>query len=910
MKPIRLQWQAFGPYRQDTKLNFDDLEESLFLISGPTGGGKTTILDAICFALYCRATGGRRDFKSMRCVSAEEEIPTKVEFDFQLGREKYRFRRELYRHLKRGSEEYVTKDRHECFIQNGNEWELLVSGAESVVRKKAEEILHLDCEQFSQVIVLPQGEFLKFLRASSKEKGEMLETLFSVHMWKNLTDQAATVTRKLSEDMKGLVSAQKSLLEKENFTSPEEMVIAQQEIEKQKKCLEEQSHSLAEKYQKSAARLVLAENWQRSELYQRDAAEKLEKAMETARQAEKELIDAQSKKLESEVLRKQSIQTAQEQTALQSQYEMAEKFADMQKKAFDLQNTVLQETEEIANRKNQQANLLKKIEIGKEYVKAAESSAQRWSSLFETTKSLEKKIDESLKLIKLGDEKIRLENKLADTVRILQDRTTIWQIAAEQLLQKENILRQNKAAELAFDLQENQPCPVCGSCHHPHLAVAKDEPNLAENIIKLREAKERAEKEQLQIQNQCEVLKAQAENIQKEYKEQQESLRQLTDLPLKDLQKEYLQVTAELEKHKKRADSLPKAKIRLEEYTKWWERENQEIAKQELLVQDKKTQAATLLQTIPKDFGGESTLKRLLIQKREKEEEYKRLLSQSEELLKIFETAQHKVNESQTILKRAQEDLQKAEQEFKEQQEKWGEDSPPQVEELRQQTEQYRLQSLTISEQLGNITAKCESLNNSIAILGRWQNQLAEAEKKYSKAARISQSLTGNNPYKMPILQYVLRMMLDEILVYANRFFATLSRGRYALCRKEEPSGGNAISGLDLEVLDGSSMQKRSIETLSGGEQFLASLSLAFGLSDVVQRHSGAVQMDSLFIDEGFGSLDQETLDIAMKAIGVLRENGRMVGIISHVSELKQRIPTQIIVHNEPGRFVRAVIKK
>ena len=149
---------------------------------------------------------------------------------------------------------------------------------------------------------------------------------------------------------------------------------------------------------------------------------------------------------------------------------------------------------------------------------------------------------------------------------------------------------------------------------------------------------------------------------------------------------------------------------------------------------------------------------------------------------------------------------------------------------------------------------------------------------------------------KTPILQYVLSVTLDQVLVSANRFFQRLCRGRYALQLADSPRGGGAMSGLDLEVLDGASMLPRSIETLSGGEQFLASLSLAFGLSEVVQSNSGAVGLDSIFIDEGFGSLDSETLDAAMKALALLQSGGRMIGVISHVQELQSRIANRIQV--------------
>ena len=172
-----------------------------------------------------------------------------------------------------------------------------------------------------------------------------------------------------------------------------------------------------------------------------------------------------------------------------------------------------------------------------------------------------------------------------------------------------------------------------------------------------------------------------------------------------------------------------------------------------------------------------------------------------------------------------------------------------------------------------------------------------ETEAQYEQASRLYQLLSGGNPKKIPLQQFILGIMLDDILTYANEFFSLLSRGRYSLRRLEGSAGGNAKSGLDLEVLDGFTGAPRSIETLSGGEQFLASLSLAFGLSDVVQSYSGSVRLDSIFIDEGFGSLDQDTLDTAMKALSQIQKMGRTVGIISHVSELKNRIATQIQVH-------------
>ena len=234
---------------------------------------------------------------------------------------------------------------------------------------------------------------------------------------------------------------------------------------------------------------------------------------------------------------------------------------------------------------------------------------------------------------------------------------------------------------------------------------------------------------------------------------------------------------------------------------------------------------------------------------------------------------------------------------------------PPELSVLRRETEEKRKLSLQLSQELGQTISLLSSLRGSLASVRELEEKLNSAEQQFSHTARLSHSLSGANPLKTPILQYVLSIMLDEVLGSANRFFGTLSRGRYALRRMEGPKGGNALGGLDIEVLDGASMLPRSIETLSGGEQFLASLSLAFGLSDVVQSRSGAVHLDSIFIDEGFGTLDGETLDTAMKALAMIRSSGRLIGIISHVSELRGRIASRIEVTGDGAGFAQAAIK-
>ena len=224
MRPLRLFLQAFGPYLEPTELDFTQFTDTgLFLITGPTGGGKTSLLDAMCFALYCRATGGRRTFSSMRCMSAGQDQPTVVEFDFSLQGEEYRFRRSIFLRVNRNTKLPQPRDSHQCFRREQGEFVLLESGSESAVRRRAEELLHLSCEQFSQVIVLPQGDFLRLLRASSQEKGDMLRTLFSAQVWTDIKDKFQQRAKALEEDSRRLQAMKESLLTQEGAATPQEL---------------------------------------------------------------------------------------------------------------------------------------------------------------------------------------------------------------------------------------------------------------------------------------------------------------------------------------------------------------------------------------------------------------------------------------------------------------------------------------------------------------------------------------------------------------------------------------------------------------------------------------------------------------------------------------------------------------
>ncbi len=909
MKPLRLKWQAFGPYLKPAEIDFTALQEAIFLISGPTGGGKTSILDAMSFALYCQATGGRRDFRSMRCVSAEDDVPTLIEFDFQLGKHCYRFRRELYRRTKRGTEEVITRDRHECFIKTGEEWSLLLSGSETAVRLKAEELLHLSCEQFSQVIVLPQGEFLRFLRANSKEKGSMLETLFSVQRWESLTRKAVLTANALKSQTEELANYRKSLLEQENVTSLVDLNILTAQAAEQKQQLEKADSKLKILYETSAGKLKIAEKWERAAQTHREAAAALQKAALAAEESGKQLKQAEHFKTESEALQQSAVLAAKEKAGWEEKRQTLQNYLNAQQQAAVLQQKSDSIKAEAVALQEQITKTEESMAVGKAYVEEAQRLAEALPKLLEERTALAAIHTQYEKAATLAEQLLHLQEECKQDTETESQKQALFHTYAASLAEKEALLRNNKAAELAEHLQEGAPCPVCGSLHHPTAAVAAEAPDLPRQIQILREQVQLAQRAAIEAQRDLQHKQNQMNTLIEEYTAVQEQLAVLTNQPWEEIKAEQERLDHKITAYKKKVFSLPQAKKKLQDYL---DKQKADEEKHRLTVgeaENLRINAEALLKTVPADFAGEKALLAVREKTAEYEKQYLAYTQESAEKRTLYDNAVKKQNENQTIAQTAAQSLAKAEADFADCRTEWADATPPEPQTLRTQTEQYRQESLAVSQKLGSAGARLSAVQNTLQTVTKWNSQLAALEKQYAYAAKIAQSLNGSNTKKMPILQYVLRIMLEEILTYANQFFGKLSRGRYALCLKEERAAGNAISGLDLEILDGYSMKKRSIETLSGGEQFLASLSLAFGLSDVVQQYSGAVQMDALFIDEGFGSLDQETLDIAMKAIAVLHQNGRMIGIISHVSELKQRIGAQIMVTRDAAGFSHATVK-
>ena len=876
MKPISVTMQAFGSYLKQTTVDFRALGDNpIFLITGATGGGKTTILDAMCFALYCKATGGRRSWGSMRCAAAPKSAETMVDFIFQLAGTTYRFTRSQSQYAARGTGALKTKETHACYRMEDGEWELLLSGAESRVREKAEEILGLTCEQFSQVIVLPQGDFLKLLLSSSRDKAQMFQTLFATGRWeraaRNLKEMAAALGKQAGE----LEAAKRSILEREGVgTLP---------------LLEEKEAALREQLVQAKAAQEAAEKAFQNENAALRAAEALSErfAALEQQQTQRKILEQKQEEMEANRRRLAQARRAAGVYPYFTAHQAAQKELLTKRQAHAAAQQ--KRTEAEAGCKAAQAQLplaeryrsqLPELAKEEERLRNLREHALKWQAL------QKQRTEHAKRMALLEKQRAEAQARLETADRQLADGNAYIENAQKQisllprlLEQVQQLMDQDAAAALAVHLEEGEPCPVCGAVHHPHPAQPSKRLQEAQDALKrarkaadmLESAQKRLQQRREQREQAREDLSQSNERIASLRSEQQaqasaerevlDKLGELRELPAIDQR-----LTEVRSQAKKNADAAERDAATANAVC-------DSAAQAHREAQAAESAAAQRLQQALEESGFEQQV------------DYASLLLSPERMEALEQTIQAyaaAVASADQQISRLQRELSGKEQ--------------PDLNAQQKRQAQAQEAAAQAAQAVGKLEQTALAAKESLGRLRKLEEKGKKLEEEYGRTNRLAALLSGKNACKVPLHQFVLGVMLDDILSSANQFFATLSSGRYSLSRVVGTTSGNALGGLDLEVIDAYTGGARAVETLSGGELFLASLSLAFGLSDVVQSYSGGVHLDSLFIDEGFGSLDQETLDTAMKALAQLQHMGRTIGIISHVSELKNRIAAQIIV--------------
>lgn len=790
MKPITLTMKAFGAYATEQTIDFRRLEDNnLFLIYGPTGSGKTTILDGIVFALYGKSSGSFRSGKSLRSDFAPLDSPTEVEFTFRLGRRTLSITRSPEQEVKKQRGEGTTVRPADASLV-----EVMEDGTRVPLATKSEEVtrtiislLGFNADQFTQIVLLPQGQFRQFLSSDSKDKKEILETIFHTAFFSRLEN---------------LLSAKSAALEKEYGR------------------LREQEALLLEQHQCAKAEELAP----RIEATGQEAAKAAEQ-LETL----KVLLDKSRKELA-------ALETVQQRFREAAEAKKALAALTAREKDFENHRLRIRQGEEaisLAEPFNKAALLYTQLKNSRKALEEAEVELKRTDGRLDGAR---KKMDTALAGLALLDPEDD-ENSgttAADGTATGPDSGTTPANPLETIRRK--ILRleteaatltgvNRELARMAAELVEGQPCPVCGSTSHP------------------RPANVSAEKEAL-LQREIAAKRKAAETLQQ------------LDRELRTAQDLRNRAAGARETAAKQIPGL--------------EKDCQDAVKvyQDLLADSYFKGDSQAYQAARKEIP-------FLPRLRQEIQDFEKALAAAGDRLKRAEAAvEGQTPPDLTVPRETVAKLEKDHQEA--------------------------VRAVTLAEKM---LAELKAAKKQLAAL---HEKLAEKATAYEDAAYLAQTAGRKNPLKLTLSAFVLQTILDDVLIAANERLQTMSRQRFLLKRSTTVLDARKQNGLDLEVNDAYTGLDRQVSTLSGGETFLASLSLALGLTDVVQSYAGGIRLDTILIDEGFGTLDPESLDAAMKALTDLQANGRLVGIISHVAELEERIPARLeIIPGENGSTAR-----
>ena len=878
MRPLYLTISGWGPYKDLVEIDFEKIQQTgLFLITGPTGAGKTTIFDAISYALYGNLSGDMREKGTVRSDFAGADVQTFVKLKMEHAGKVYLIERnpEYMRPKKRksGEAEY-TKEKENAILTypDGK----VVEGIKEV-NAKLLDILVLDYNQFKQISMLAQGQFSKLLNAGSKEKVAIFREIFGTHIFDRFTTILRSRVRALEEESKEVRHKLEEALG----------ILA--------------GRNGAEDYEEG---LSLRERMDMESIHYQSVLDILAK-WEKAIQNKKKELDSEYEKLDATF----RVLSAKEQAAT----ELSQKFDRLEQ--VKRQQLSLQQQETEAQKWQQMiadAMVAAQVRVSEvSYEQALDATGQivqKDRMLKDQYKRLQEESEE-LKIYGAAGEE--LAALLEIQVRIAEAESKLAAMDKNILQMKQRLEQEQKnylaleaakdAAKTAFDnadkaykrgmvgivaetmLTEGQACPVCGSLEHPHPATkAEDVPTEQEldelaNVLAKKEAQFRECYNQLvekQAQQEsrikeCDMLKQQLAQFMQEKetcivalekKQAQQMLECLSDLTVdkvRSRQNRYAQMAGLLagkeEELARSGESIQQAKAEQEEKEKTF----LDILKEKKFESVDAYKAAFLPAT------------------------------KQEELQKKLQKYQEDTAATKQLLLHLEEELKGKER--------------PDAEELKLQCRQAKIAREDKQARIQEAGSLSDAVRETKAVLKDKMQILEKVETKYGYEKDLEAMASGKNVANLVFEQYVLAGYFEEILRAANLRFSKMTGGRYEMARMEEATDARKKDSLEIEVMDYYTGKARPVKTLSGGESFKASLSLALGLSDVIQAMSGGIKVDVLFVDEGFGALDGESLDQACETMQSLVESNRMIGIISHVQELRERISNQIVVERTSG---------
>lgn len=917
MKPLKLTMSAFGSYAGKNVIDFTGQQQGIFLITGDTGAGKTTIFDAITYALYNQTSGGERNGNMMRSQYAQPETETYVELEFLYRGQTYRVRRnpdyKITKTLKNGKiREQKVPHSVELTLPDGT----VFPEKKNATDAKIIEILGLTADQFSQIVMIAQGDFLKLLYTKSDERKMIFSKLFRTDIyWKiqeNLRRKSMEMDERIQENDRAFEQEKSRIIplpESEELPLDE---LVERLRERLKDALKEQNLRRAnvEELNKKITKYEEINKLFRSlekirqngkELEARQAESKeCRQQIENARKADKVLVAEQQN------LRQQQ---AVEQSA-QAIAKMGETLADDQE-MFETLKTQLQEAE--AKQKREAADTQKKMLAleqsfpSYEALQNARSEEQQAKKVWE---DLRKTSEESFHKKKAGiaalkEQQKRQEQVVEQTKKNWEQTSLSTSESAKHYEHMYEAFLKEQAGILAENLSAGCPCPVCGSTVHPDPAKLSDHAVTELEVEQAKKTRAAAEEKRDLAHAAFETEKTEKQKLAQAV-EKEEADFVLAQTIAKQQRKEAEQNYASLQKIAKQIreklvyPSLAEAKKQYAVMQKALEVAEQEIAKKRQKVSELAEAMNTLKGQKLAEEENQKTAKKLAVKT---EKEYVKLLEKSG-------FASEETYHLAILPERSRSKLEREEKEYESQC-------------LRQQSEQKLLEKQVSGKTYTDTTELNEQLKvekqalkeaektymelhtayeNDRSVLQNCAVYLEKGKKLESEDQVIkSLSKTANGRLsgsaKIDFETYIQRQYFKQIIHEANKRLLTMSNHQFILKLKEEANTGRKTNeGLDLSVYSLVTDSERDVKTLSGGESFLAALAMALGLSDIVERSAGAIHPDMMFIDEGFGSLDAQSRQQAIEVLAELAGDSRMVGIISHVTELKEQIDRQLVV--------------
>ena len=1027
MRPITLTLSAFGPYAGETTLDFSELgAERLFVITGPTGSGKTTVFEAILYALYGKLSKKGMDPASLRCdfLKPDDDRITFVDFTFEISGKRF--------HIHRQPKQSVAKKRGSGRRELGQEALLECVGHEDFlpltkigeVDRKIVDLVGLDEEQFKKIVMLPQGAFQEFLVSSTKDKIELLRQIFDTSLYdlalQRIKSRVSDVTGAYAE-LKADYRSKTALLRFEKFIAfgeqPSQDVLAQ--MDALAKADEARQESLQQTVDDANAVYLAAlevlnreaqhnadvRKWQQAEAEltalrtrqpQIAALGGRVRAADQARSlADKETRAAEERRLlhqqeETLALARQQAQKAAQQLNAAAQH-LAQ--AEQQKQRADLAHDTLPEltakrdkmneyvadraalqqaAQALASAERELATLAQNEQRAEAELQTAEAAQEQKQRLQQDQAQQETAI---VKLDVLLAEERRQYQLLKRFIDLRQERpklaaaqekaAALLQAAEKRLAEARAVNRQQLAATLAQELEDGAPCPVCGAVHHPAPAVVPGAQDDEAACAKVRDQAQGV------AANAGAALAQQDKRIAEAWAELQETIPQLTQpetVPhyAKQLQESgtahnhqrkeaqaalqqigeqlagLAAVEKELEAQKAALNTLREQRTRFVAEQSRWQ-----------TMRDSKADAVAAKE---KQFGFTADADPTALTR-----EIDAINARHQAAKQALETAQRAHEQAQLAQVRAASAQAQAEARLEELQRSADDharafaqarnaifateadylsakEDIPHAALLQQEIDAFsealtrattlhedlaqRLQDdLTLhdleagearrkeAEQRLNVAkdvlaahkTRCASNRALIAQIAQLLEAFKEMEARYALLGKLRDVLDGKNHFNMRLETFAQAYYFEQMLIGANVRLARMTHGRYSFRRKEMVSDARRQAGLDLDVMDQYTGRARDVSTLSGGESFKASLSLALGLADVVTSESGGVELSTIFIDEGFGTLDEESLDDTVETLISLQDSGRLVGVISHVAELKERIPAHLVVESGSG---------